>query len=175
MATARKITCEVGRKIRSAPEAQPNSSNNPRERRAGNMRIKITELDATTDDVALILSASIVKGRAGDQQMCSHKEYGTGCKAGYEDEDVDDLNDGSEAQWKSKIDAYRAGYSDGKDRDDSLSDAYADGYGDGVDAYMEKLEGLVEPDVLEEMRDKLYSILRESPVEKGKSGLERER
>ncbi|MCI6279587.1 MAG: hypothetical protein MR609_07345 [Bacteroidales bacterium] len=156
------------------------------------MRIKVTEteieIETTVDDVALILAGGIsfvrslrergramqegeADGEADGGAEAVPEDYDAGYKKGY--------NEGDDKGYDAGYDkGYDKAYADGClasiDRKESLTDAYAEGYGDGVDAYMEKLEGVVKRDVLESVRDELYSIVRTKGTKPEKTGEEEE-
>ncbi|MDD7559683.1 MAG: hypothetical protein PUJ95_05395 [Bacteroidales bacterium] len=180
------------------------------------MRIKVTEIETTVDDVALILAGGIsfvrslrergramqegeagggaeggaeggagggadgeaeggAEGEAGGGAEAVLEAYDAGRKKGYNEGFNEDYDKGYDAGYDKGYDkAYADGCLASIDRKESLTDAYAEGYGDGVDAYMEKLEGVVKRDVLESVRDELYSIVRTKGTKPEKTGEEEE-
>ncbi|MDY3101191.1 MAG: hypothetical protein SOW44_07630 [Porphyromonas sp.] len=152
------------------------------------MRIKVTEIETTVDDVALILAGGISfvrslrergramqEGEAGGGAEAVLEAYDAGRKKGYNEGFNEDYDKGYDAGYDKGYDkAYADGCLASIDRKESLTDAYAEGYGDGVDAYMEKLEGVVKRDVLESVRDELYSIVRTKGTKPEKTGEEEE-
>ena len=147
------------------------------------MRIKGTEIETTVDEVALILAGGLSfvrslreRGRAmqGGAEAVP-EDYDAGYKKGYNEGYNEGYDKGYDAGYDKGYDkAYADGCLASIDRKESLTDAYAEGYGDGVDAYMEKLEGVVKRDVLESVRDELYSIVRTKGTKPEKTGEEEE-